>query len=238
MSIRQRLCWLAKAAESIDRAPEIGPSFDPQPHVQLATVLRTQGDRDGAARVLVDREHRQRRAAQRRHYARAIDLKGTVQWSLAILRPPLDWVFGLVFGYGHRPGRAFWWALALMLLAGWLYGVGYDRGHFAPNSDVILTSTEWVEAVMAYENGGDLPLHRWRNAPAAHDYETFNRWLYGVDLFLPLDTLGQEVAWHPSTAYGGWGAVLFYARGAFQMAGWIITALAAAVLTGLVGRRD
>ncbi|MBF9048894.1 hypothetical protein GTA62_04375 [Roseobacter sp. HKCCD9010] len=37
---------------------------------------------------------------------------------------------------------------------------------------------------------------------------------------------------------GALGDVAFYARSVFQVAGWIITAIGAAVLTGLVGRRN
>ena len=48
----------------------------------------------------------------------------------------------------------------------------------------------------------------------------------------------MDQAWRPTTVQGALGDVAFYARSAFQAAGWIITAIGAAVLTGLVGRRD
>ena len=82
-----------------------------------------------------------------------------------------------------------------------------------------------------------MPLLIWLEGPTAADYEQFDRWLYGLDLFLPLDALGQEAAWRPTTGRGGWCDLAFYSRWFFQWMGWIVTALAAAVLTGLVGRR-
>jgi hypothetical protein len=150
---------------------------------------------------------------------------------------PLDFLFWLLAGYGHRPMRALFVSILLVILAAMLAGAAFDAGQFVPNSAVILTSVSWQEAIAAAGPGGR-PLPLWlAHAPEAADYETFNRWLYGLDLFLPLDALGQEVAWRPRT--GEWlGDLAFYSRTFFQAAGWIITALAAAVLTGLVGRRD
>ena len=98
-----------------------------------------------------------------------------------------------------------------------------------------------------------MPLHIWskgldadevRKGPPmdpaleAADYETFKAWLYALDLFVPLDALGQETAWAPSRDRGRWGRLAYYMRMPIQLSGWIITAIAAAVLTGLVGRKD
>lgn len=230
MTVAQRLAWLGMARHKrrvvSNGAPDHhnGRDFDPQPHVQLAMILRAQGNRDGADRVLVDREARQRRAA--RHSVQA-DLKR-----------PIDWLFGLVAGYGHRPARLLVVAAVLVIMAAVLAGAAFDAGQFAPNSPVILTSTAWQAALAAHAAGGDMPLLIWLEGPTAADYEQFDRWLYGLDLFLPLDALGQEAAWRPTTGRGGWGDLAFYSRWFFQGMGWIVTALAAAVLTGLVGRRD
>lgn len=62
--------------------------------------------------------------------------------------------------------------------------------------------------------------------------------LYALDLFVPLDALGQENAWAPSKDRGWWGTIGYYARMPIQMSGWIITAKSAAVVTGLVGRKE
>jgi hypothetical protein len=244
MSVTDRIAWLGRARHRArPHAPGVpdylnGEDFNPQPHLRLADVLRAQGDRNGAARVLVDREMLQRRASWWRAHAR---MDGT--WRAGWLsmqedfKRPLDFLFWLLAGYGHRPMRALFVSILLVILAAMLAGAAFDAGQFVPNSAVILTSVSWQEAIAAAGSGGG-PLPLWlAHAPEAADYETFNKWLYGLDLFLPLDALGQEVAWRPRT--GEWlGNLAFFSRTFFQAAGWIITALAAAVLTGLVGRRD
>ena len=111
----------------------------------------------------------------------------------------------------------------------------------APNSDVILTSGAWLDAVKTYEackSACSLPLSEWLKTPDAQDYETFNRWIYGLDLFVPLDALGQENTWAPSKVRGDLGWWAYYLRMPIQMAGWIITAVGAAVVTGLIGRKE
>jgi len=245
MSIADRIAWLGQASHRprpvSPGTPDwmIGPDFNPQPHVQLANVLRDQGDRSGAARVLVDRERRQRRAARLRAHGR-MDGTWRAGWlaTQEDLKRPIDFLFGVLVGYGHRPMRAVFVSLVLIALASWLAGIAYEAGQFAPNSDVILTSEAWLQAVAAHEAGGPLPLYGWLASASAQDYETFHPFLYGLDLFIPLDALGQEAAWRPTTGRGWLGDLAFYSRAVFQSAGWIITAMAAAVLTGLVGRRD
>lgn len=238
MSVTRRLDWLGKACASMARPVEDGPGFDPQPHVQLAKVLREQGNRDGAARVLVDRETRQRTAEMARSHAR---LDGSVGAGFASLkddaRAAFGWLFGKLFGFGHRPMRAVVASLILIALAGLVNGIAFNKNQFAPNDAVILTSVEWQDAVTA-EGAEGHPLLLWRDSDAFQDYETFNAGLYGLDLFLPLDALGQEDAWRATTGRGGWGNVAFYSRWFFQLSGIVIAAMGAAVLTGVVGRRD
>lgn len=238
MSVTRRLDWLGKACASMARPVEDGPGFDPQPHVQLAKVLREQGNRDGASRVLVDREARQRRAEMARSHAR---LDGSVGAGFASLKDDakavFGWLFGILFGHGHRPMRAVVASLILIALAGLVNGIAFNKNQFAPNDAVILTSVEWQYAVTA-EGAEGHPLLLWRDSVAFQDYETFNAGLYGLDLFLPLDALGQEDAWRATTGRGGWGNVAFYSRWFFQLSGIVIAAMGAAVLTGVVGRRD
>lgn len=237
------------------------PDFDPRAYGELARAYLRQGERKAAARVLEAREDRTRDAELRR--ALAAEEPGT---GFSPVKPRLRWLlmwaFKGLFGYGHSPARVLltlgplWLALALF------FGAVYDRGQFAPNSDVILTSTEWLAAVdrgcpIAWDDtfpaekaaGCQMPQHLWTSgnpdaepktppAQAAKDYETFGRWLYAADLFLPLDTIGQTEAWAPSKDRGWWGVWGYYLRFPVQLAGWIIVAMAAAVVTGLIGRKE
>ena len=89
----------------------------------------------------------------------------------------------------------------------------------------------------------DSPLWRtqldaWVKTEPGRDYESFSAGLYALDLFIPLDALGQEKNWAPSASRGAWGEWGHRLRWLVQMAGWVITAMGAAVVTGLIGRRD
>ena len=55
---------------------------------------------------------------------------------------------------------------------------------------------------------------------------------------MPLDALGQEAAWAPSKDRGALGLWGFRLRWVVKALGWILAVVGAAVLTGLVGKRD
>lgn len=186
---------------------------------------------------------------------------------LAMIKRPFDGLFGLVFGYGHQPARALVAVFLIWAGCFWLYGAAYNAGQMAPNSDVVLTSAEWQAAAVGYTDENrpkapegwdqaewivrsshacatvkqadcEMPLILWQTSNTATDYETFNRGLYALDLFVPLDALGQENAWAPSKDRGALGWWAYYLRWAVQMSGWVITAVAAAALTGVIGRKQ
>lgn len=232
--------------------------FDPRAYGELARAYLRQGERKAAALVLEMREDRSRDAELRRVQSEELPGLG-IGVILARLRWIAMWFFKVLFGYGHRPARVFVTLIPLWVFLTWFFGTVYDKGQFAPNSDVILTSFEWRKAVKdgcplpadktpASEKAKDceMPLTLWtgdfdRNLPpanAAKDYETFGRWLYAADLFLPLDTIGQTEAWAPSKDRGVWGWWGYYLRFPVQLFGWIIVAMYAAILTGLIGRRE
>ena len=263
MSVRARLNWLDKNSSFPDKDEKDKPlpSFDPQPYSQLAKVMDGQGHRRSAARVLFEREKRLRRTEHKRAHVRVNGDVGPAWDSFrADLLRVADLFFGVLFGFGHRPLRGLVASSVIIVMAGALYGWVYNAGQMAPASDVVITSEGWIAAVTVdnicplrgaedraarMAQGCLMPLEIWTGAadgfePAASatDYETFNRWLYGLDLFVPLDALGQENAWAPSKDRGWWGFWGYYLRWAFQTMGWVITALGAATLTGLVGRRD
>lgn len=177
------------------------------------------------------------------------------------LRRILDFGFGMFFGYGHKPGRAIASIVGIWLFSVALYGGAYDRGQMAPNSDVILVSNEWQTAVTHqlacplrdYDKPRPKvlncvqPLKIWTGiqksnvlagSNASKDYENFNRYLYALDLFVPLDSLGQELAWVPARDRGEWGWWAYSLRWLIQMAGWIFTAVGAATITGLLARKE
>ncbi|MFW2544339.1 hypothetical protein ACN2XU_17020 [Primorskyibacter sp. 2E107] len=262
LTIQQRLDWLGRKQDrpiaaklshqiTIDGEDydspmpyyrgDFGTICEPQPYTQLAKVLREQGRSAAAARVLEARDRCVSRAMLRRAMA-DIDHSPGADWRgfVGIMTRLKDILFGLVFGYGHRPGRALLW-VALIIGLNWaLYAQVWNTGQMAPNSDIVLTSEDWTDAVKAFDAGqGPLPQIAWSDkAKAAKDYTTFSAPLYALDLFIPLDALGQEAAWSPSPVRGLWGKIGFWTGWLTQLSGWVITAIGAAAVAGLVGRKE
>jgi hypothetical protein len=210
-------------------------------------VLRQSGNRSGAARVAFDREWRLARAEHDRAMA-ATD--GTWRKANRALTADIgrawSWLFRVTFGYGHKPARALWWVVVPILAAALISAQTYRQGQMAPNSAVILASAEWAAAMTdpracPVVKAPDCltPAELWlANSRAQVDWETFNPGLYALDLYVPVLDLGQAAAWAPSKDRGPWGWTLYYLRMPVQVAGWLILLVGAAVVTGLVGRRE
>jgi hypothetical protein len=237
MDVQERLDWLAKHDATALR-------FTPQPYVQLANVLRRQGFSGDAARVLVRRDDIQRTE----EWDRAITaMDGTLRRELTgyahVFRLLLSLPFKWMFGYGHRPEWVLPWIAAILGITIWFAQQIHIHGQFAPTSSVVLTSQDWLDSFPTEPLHPSSPLWRaqmdaWAQTTSGRDYTSFSAFLYALDLFIPLDALGQEKNWAPSAERGGWGDLGHRLRWLVQMAGWVITAIGAAVLTGLIGRRD
>ena len=139
-------------------------------------------------------------------------------------------------GYGYQPFNFIW---ALLLL--WAIGAGmahqaWRAGDFAPNSDVILSTPEW--RVLAEDGAGvDNPAADWSAKHGkGRDWESFNAGAYAFDIVVPIVTIGQTEAWAPSTNRGPWGLHLWWARWVMTVLGWIVTAVPAAAITGIIRR--
>jgi hypothetical protein len=237
MDVQERLSWLAKHDATVSR-------FTPAPYVQLANVLRRQGFAGEAAQVLIRREDKQRAAEWN---AAVIDIAGILRRGLTgcarVFRPFLSLPFKWMFGYGHQPARVLPWIAIIWLVTFWFAEQTHRRGQFAPTSAVVLNSPEWLRSFPSTPLPANSPLWRaqldaWVKTEPGRDYESFSAGLYALDLFIPLDALGQEKNWAPSASRGTWGKWGHWLRWLVQMAGWVITAVGAAVVTGLIGRRD
>lgn len=212
--------------------------FFPQPFTHLAEVYRKMGHVGDARRVLYHRDILIQRFRQSRRLSRDANPRRTGPGWLAVwLSLPFRWItdnalrFGI--GYGHKPQRSLWILLALTLLAAYPAHRAWQAGDMAPNTAPILISKDWL-GVSDQPN----PAHLWSTTTApGRDYETFSALAYAVDLVIPIIGLGQTDAWAPSTARGPWGRTLWWARWVLSLAGWIVTALGAGAITGLI-RRD
>jgi len=233
MDVQERLDWLAKHDATV--CP-----FTPQPYVQLANVLRRQGMISAVNTVMIKRKDLQRDADMEQA------VQGNEWWGLfalvMLLRPFLSLPFKWMFGYGHQPARVLLWIAAILGITFWFAQKIHIHGQFAPTSSVVLPSQDWLDSFPT-DPVPDSPLWRlqldaWAQTTSGRDYTSFSAFLYALDLFIPLDALGQEKNWAPSAERGWWGDWGHPLRWLVQMAGWVITAIGAAVVTGLIGRRD
>ncbi len=215
-NVKARLSWL-------DRRPSDTP-FIAQPYEHLAKVLTALGHRHDAQTVLMHKE-RLLRLENRSHQSglsrlASLGLDGVLRWTV---------------GYGYRPGRALVLALFCILGLSAVFYKTWHTGDFAPNAAPVLVSANWEKATdLAPQN----PAQYWATQTAAGlDWETFHPIAYAADLFIPIVDLGQESAWAPSTARSNWGWISWWLRWFAKGLGWIVTALGAAAVTGLI-RRD
>jgi len=143
-----------------------------------------------------------------------------------------DRVARWTIGYGYAPARSLWTLAGLIGIAWLLAHLAWDEGSFAPNSGPILLSDGWA-SVQAADN----PAEVWATDTAlGGDWESFHALAYGFDVVVPLIEIGQTQAWAPSTERGPMGRMLWWARWVLTVLGWIVTALGAAAVTGIVQR--
>ena len=225
LDANMRLRWL-------ERAKGYDGSFSPQPYEQLAAVLLRMGHSEQRREVLLKKERLVRQAVRGRIMARFDGRHPFVAVSAGWL-----WFWGglqwAVVGYGLRPFRSVIVLLVLFLMGTFVFHKAYEAGDFAPNSDVILSTPEWRAIAAEAAN----PAKAWSAKGAAGaDYETFNRYAYAADIVIPIISLGQEEAWAPSTTRGDWGWHAWWLRWVLKVMGWIVTALGAAAITGIIRR--
>ena len=156
----------------------------------------------------------------------------------------MDTLFRWVAGYGHRPFLSLTWLIVLWSIAVFLSHKTWEAGDFAPGSAVLQSSYEW-QTLAKHDDIN--PAKEWsirKSLPdgtktyvAGQDWSTFSSFAYAADLVIPIINLGQTDTWGPSTERGEWGKRLWRYGFMLQVAGWIVTALGAAAITGLI-RRD
>lgn len=233
LDLDARLRWLASGSY-VDNA------FTPQPYTELARAYRAMGRDGDARRVLYEREKREHADLRRRLLAKPA---GTWQdWPLFLWRRVWhparvlwDWTLRVVVGHGHRPHRALYCLIALWLVATFLAHQAWETGTFAPNSGPVQISEAWQAMIACPQTCPDNPAQVWSaTTQAGQDWETFNRYAYAADLVIPIIDLNQTDAWAPSPNRGVWGKWVWVASFFLNLSGWIITALGAAALTGII----
>lgn len=231
---KTRLDWLAKG----DRW---NGEFFPQPYKQLAKTLHHMGHESDAQQVLYTlatklaaerKKDMRKQIADQRPYSPTLGLAIGLRLRLGA-EHVTDVLLRNVVGYGRKPFRSLGCMIGLIALC-WVLALGaWHRGDFAPNSAPILRSAEW-RALTDHPNAAQ---HWAQTSPTGRDWESFHPLAYAADVVIPIVEFGQTDAWAPSTERGTWGYNLWWLRWIFTTAGWIVTALGAAALTGII-RRD
>ncbi|MDF9303614.1 hypothetical protein P5P81_14290 [Tritonibacter mobilis] len=231
---KTRLDWLAKG----DRW---NGEFFPQPYKQLAKTLHDMGHEADAQEVLYTlatklaaerKKELHKKIASQRPHSPVLGLAIGLRLRLGTERMT-DFLLRSVVGYGRKPFRSLGWLIGLIALCS-VFAVGaWHHGDFAPNSAPILRSVEWRE-LSDHPNAAQ---HWVQTSPTGKDWESFHPLAYAADVVIPIVEFGQTEAWAPSTERGPWGYHLWWLRWVFTTLGWIVTALGAAALTGLI-RRD
>jgi hypothetical protein len=231
--------------------------FFPQPYTHLARVLRQMGHAGEARKVLIEREIRQGKSRRATRWKAARQhLPGFRSEFSAISANVLDWCADrlafLVAGYGQDARRSLGWLLLLFVVAAALAHRTWEEGSFAPNSDVILASSGWTDVTgndcfpIRAQGCDPNPAKTWSDTFTASaaaptqgaDWDSFNRYGYAADLVVPILDLGQTDAWAPSKDRGTWGWWLWWMRWVLATAGWIVTGLGVAAVTGVMQRNQ
>ena len=179
--------------------------YRPQPYGQLAKVMRERGSDIGAVDVMMAKEDARRE-------------RGGLGWGGRLWSRVLD----VTIGYGYRPMRALWWIFSFVALGTVLFGLGYRERAITPTEP---------EAYDCFVKTGEPPRH----------YPPFNAVVYSLENFLPLVELHQGIYWRPNPRHGAGGrmralsgTLLRWYLWVHILAGWVITPLLAAGLSGLV----
>jgi hypothetical protein len=190
------------------------PGFRPQPYAQLAKALKESGRIESETEVLIAQRIAQRRSGNLSLPSRMWNLllEGTI-------------------GYGYRPMRALWWITGFVALGALLFGWGYRVGAMTPTE---------LEAYEVFARDGRPPAH----------YTHFNAFVYSLENFLPVVDLHLGDQWHPNVrervvadeSTGEWGKASATTAGKLLrwylwfhiLAGWVLTPLLFAGLSGLI----
>lgn len=178
-SARARMRWLKRQPHE-DRW---GKGFKPQPHEQLAEVLRVMGYLSSARDIAVSKQWRM-------HWS------GKLHWTTALFR----WVVMWPSGYGYRPQYPFLVGVLAVIMAYGVFEAAYRTGYMGPAQPhaVIADMAADIRRLDAIRTGTDAQAPDLCNLEEATEIlPPFNGLTYAIDAFVPLVDLDQETSWKP-----------------------------------------
>ena len=135
------------------------------------------------ARVLIEKERRQRAARRARE-----GLAGKVWFGF------WDRLLGVTVRYGRQPLWAFYWLLCFWLVGVGVFGVAEAPGALKPNKEVVMRSDEWIGCAL---EGPEVQAECYLLTERGASYPMFNRWIYSADTLLPIVSLEMQEYWIP-----------------------------------------
>ncbi|WP_138758104.1 hypothetical protein [Modestobacter altitudinis] len=173
-------------------------------------------------------------AAYRGRYLRWQAARRITQKSPLYLRP-LRWVYGATTGYGYYPLIAAVW-LALLIVGGGLLGVGQRDGFTTSSMNVPATAVAGTGSGAPPSSSPGVPVTHAQDGrvvatscPESLRVPCFDPWIYAAESVLPTANLGQSQSWQPTGNQALSGVFI-----ALRVAGWAMTALLIAGVTGLL----
>ncbi len=187
--------------------------FSHQPYLQMAKVMEKSGSERGAKHLRIRMNDKKRKS------------------NITFLRKA--WLFFLKYlmGYGYKPFRVIYWAVAIWLIGALLFSYGYNNDQIKPPSKFA-----WENKTTPYTKLYD-------------HYTVFNPWFYSLDVFLPIVNLGQQEHWKPkhemssnistkskkSKVSGSFLLAFVYLE---ILAGWFLTSMLVIGFSGLVKQNN
>jgi hypothetical protein len=211
--------------ERIEWVGRQGASFNLQPYEQLAKVLNEMGRKADSRKVHIAKERVRLLGRRVKWKGAALPNRDPVEVMAHYRRIAMGHVLDWTLGFGHALSRVTIWMAAFIIL-GWVifYRAGLE-GVMVPSSDRVTLGPAWQQT---------------RTLPA--EYPRFNALVYSVDAFFPFVDLHQEAYWLPAmttvspATEPGFGRVTAIYLWVHIAAGWILTALGIAGVTGVVKR--
>jgi hypothetical protein len=122
----------------------------------------------------------------------------------------------VTIGYGYRPLRALWWIAGFVIVGAVLFELGYRARIVTPTDEA---------AYRVFVESGAGPPH----------YPPFHAFVYALENFLPVVDLDQGEYWRPNPVHGAVpGRLLRWYLWLHILAGWLLTPLLFAGLSGLI----
>jgi hypothetical protein len=198
-----RIRWLDRQRDE-DRTI----NFKPQPWEHLIKVLREMGHQEAAKQVAIAKQTRLRK-----------ETRAGALWHR---------IYGVLCGYGYRPGLLIVWAIGVAVVCAALFKVGASIGVMAPTDRRVIEEVKDIACRPEY--GGN-----WTTCSSLHasGYPSFDPIVYSFDLILPVIATQQTKDWAPQSVWR-FGILFWLMARVENLVGWIFGLMFVAIVSGLI----